>query len=169
MQVFIHGNPLLEYMADKGDIVVVDGDEDASRTNLARWLSNYAAVQDCNVTLYFEGGPGGATVSPVEHIGRTEVVTLEPGESLRQAIAGPANRAAGKERTYVVTTDPKLETALLKSDARVYEPRKFLSKARTLMRGDGENRVEEPDQKFTGVPEEEVDFWAEMFEDDKEN
>ncbi len=166
MHVYVNGNELLDSLRDQSDALIVPGDKASSRDNLARWLSNYGKAQDCEVTLVFEHDADSRTRSPYEHHGRTTVVNLQPDEEARKAIAGPANRAAAGERTYVVTSDPELEEIISGSNARVYEPRRFMSKARKVMGKDAEGGMSEPDQKYTGVPEEEVEFWAQMFEDE---
>lgn len=166
MKVYVNGNELLDYLRDQSDALIVPGDDESSRDNLARWLSNYGKAQGCEITLVFEHDPRSGTRSPYEHHGRTTVVNLQPDEEARKAIAGPANRAAADERTYVVTSDPELEEIISGSNARVYEPRRFMSKARKVMGKDDEGGMSEPDQKYTGVPEEEVEFWAQMFEDE---
>ncbi len=164
MKVYVDGRGLLEAFRGRGADVIVEGDRTKSRLNLVRWLARYAESHDCEVELVFEAELGGGVLPPVEHHGRVRVVNLDPGEEALHEIAGPANRAARKERVFVVTADPRLISALERGRARAFEPERFLSRARTLMRGEEDDEeFEEPDEKFSGLSDEEVGFWLKFF------
>lgn len=168
MKVYVDGNSVLDYLAAKGDPAFAGGQSEKDRQELARWLARYARVQGCEVVLVFDENPFGRTLPPFEHYGKTKVINTPPGESARAEIAGPANSDAESERTYVVTDDGKLRRGVENGGARVYSPGKFFAKARTLMRGDGKTATEEPDEKYTGVSEEEVDFWLQIYGEDED-
>lgn len=168
MIVFVDGNDLVEAFREVDPKVIVPGDPERSRENVARWLSRYAEHQDCDVELVFGEFDPGEVLPPVEQHGRVRVRNLEPDEEVRSEMAGPANRAAEGDRVYVVTEDPRLSDAVSAGDARVFSPRKFISRARRVMGAEGKERYEEPDEKYTGLGEDQVDFWMEFFGEDKE-
>jgi predicted RNA-binding protein with PIN domain len=166
MKVFVDGDDLLEVFREVDPQILVPGDEEKSRTNVARWLARYAEFQDCDVELVYEEIEPGKVLPPVEQHGRVRVRNLQPDEEVLHEIAGAANRAAERERVYVVTEDPRLSDAVSGGAARVYAPRRFIGRARTVMGTESKERYDEPDEKYTGVGEEEVDFWMEFFDED---
>ncbi len=95
-----------------------------------------------------------------------EVIHLPSGEDAYPEIAGSANRSAMRERTFVVTEDPRLMNALQRGRAGVWSPARFVVRARRTMGKDDEQLAREPDRKFTGLSEDEVDFWVQFFEEE---
>ena len=166
MKLYVDGNDLLEALAAQDSDIVVVGDRAKSRLNLARWLWRYAQHQDCDVVLVFEGEPDGRTLAPSERHGRVRVVNLEPGAAAMHEIAGPANRAARDDRVFVVTSDARLAEAMRRGRARVLEPLAFIRRARKLMRGAETDNLDEPDAKFSGLSDEEVEHWMRLFSED---
>lgn len=167
MIVYVDGNDLLDAFRDKGSDVFVSDDRTKSRLNLARWLARYAERQECDVELVFDATALGEVLPPVTHHGRVRVANLETGAEARHAIAGPANRAAQGGRVYVVTSDPRLAQSLSHGNARVFDAGQFLARVRTVLRGGDEEGLDEPDEKFSGLSEEEVGFWARYFDGDE--
>ena len=167
MIVYVDGNDLLDAFRDTGSDVFVPHDRTKGRLNLARWLARYAERQECDVELVFDATAIGEVLPPVAHHGRVRVVNLEPGAESRHAIAGPANRAAQNGRVYVVTSDPRLAQSLSHGNARVFDAEHFLSRVRRVMRGGDKEGLDEPDEKFSGLSEEEVGFWARYFGEDE--
>lgn len=166
MKVYVDGTSFMNHLEAQGDTMAAGGGSEKDRQELARWFARYAEHQDCDVILVFDENPFGRTLPKHERYGKTKVINTPPGENARAEIAGPANRDAESERVYVVTDDGRLYSAVQNSPVRAYSPGKFLSKARTLMRGKDELQTEEPDEKYTGVSEDEVDFWLEMYKDE---
>jgi len=164
MKLYVDGNDLLDVFRERGGDIYVEGDRAKSRLNLARWLARYAEHQGCEVELVFDENPVGEVLPPVERHGRVRVANLEPRADALHAIAGPANRAAVEERVLVVTADPRLARALAHGNARLLEPERFVTRARTAMRGGAERSgLDEPDEKFSGLSDEEVGFWRQFF------
>jgi len=163
MKVYADGNHLLDALAGEGSEIGVRGDRDKSRANLAQWLALYAQRQDCDVTLVFDQNPVGEALPPIARCGRVRVVNLEPGGECLHEIAGPANRAARDERVFVVTADWRLAKAMRGGRVRLLDPAGFLARARRMMgRADDAPRGE-PDGKFSGLPEQDVDYWMRFF------
>lgn len=168
MKVYVDGNSLMDYLAARGDPMAAGGGSERDRQELARWFARYAEHQECQVILVFDENLFGKTLPKFEHYTRTKVINTPPGETARGEIASPANLDSESERVYVVTDDAKLYSAVQNSEVRAYSPAKFMSKARTLMRGKDDLKTEEPDEKYTGVSDDEVDFWLEMYKDGDE-
>ena len=169
MKVYVDGSSFMNHLEEKGDPMAAGGGAERDRQELARWFARYAEHQGCDVILVFDENLFGKTLPKYEHYGKTKVINTPPGETARAEIAGPANQEAESERVYVVTDDGRLYSAVQNSEVRAYSPAKFLSKARTLLRGKDELQTEEPDEKYTGVSEDEVDFWLEMYKDEGED
>jgi len=163
MKLYVDGNALLAAMAASKHEAVVRGRPGRSRHNVQLWLQRYAATSDCDVIVVFHHGID-RVVSPAERHGRVKVVNVVEEDEVRQEIAGPANRSAVDERTRVVTDDARLRSALEHGKAVALSAQEFLGKARALLRGSDDEWHGEPDSKFTGVPEEEVETWLKFFE-----
>ncbi len=163
MRVYVHGNDLLDYFTEKQDPVVVDSDDWTSRQNVKRWLAHYCASQDCEGVLVWDGTPPGDVRTPSEQFGRVRVTNLPYGESAFAEISGPANRTAVQERTFVVTADHRLIEALRGGRAAVFTPAQFVARARRMVGKTDEKLAKEPDEKFTGLTSDEVEFWLGFF------
>ncbi len=164
MRVYVQGTALLAYMARKQNWSLSE-DPAASRTAVRRWLSRYAEAHDCYVVLVWGQNASAEVLPRTEAFGRLKVVNLPFGDDVTAEIAGPANRAALAERVCVVTDDPKLRDALGPGRAAVQTPAGFLQRARAVMGADGEDDALEPDEKFSGPSEDEVDFWLNFFDE----
>ncbi len=165
MIVYVDGKDLVEFLAHRDDSPVVPGDPVKSRLSVAGWLARYAECQDCDIVLVFDENPVGEILPPFERHGRVRVVNLEPGAEALHEIAGPANREAVRDRVFVVTADPRLARALEHGRARVVEPGAFFRRTRTVMRRSGAEGGEEADEKFSGLSEDQVDYWMRFFGD----
>jgi len=164
MKLYVDGDDMLEAFRAAGGGVSVEGDAARSRLNLARWLARYAEHQGCDVDLVFGGGDPGEVLPPMERHGRVRVSNLGPGQQVWHEIAGLANRTAQSERVFVVTADPRLAQALGGGKARAVEPRRFLQRIRAVLRGGRRAEgFDEPDEKFSGLSDEEVGFWLDFF------
>lgn len=167
MVIYVDGTDLLEHLAGRSDPIVVDGDHYKSRDNLARWMARYCEARDCDAVLVFDGQQSGEALPPTERAGRVTVVNAPYGVEARSEIAGPANRRAVEERTFVVTADRRLAQALERGRAGVLQPAEFIGRARKMMRKGDEALSREADEKFTGLTDQEVDFWLEYFGEDE--
>ncbi|MGD2175893.1 MAG: NYN domain-containing protein [Candidatus Brocadiaceae bacterium] len=163
MKVYVDGNDLCAYFVESDDAMVVDDDRLKTRDNLRRWLARYAQLHECDVVLVWDEAPADQVLPPTERFGRVKVVNLPFGEEARAEIAGPANRTAVEERTFVVTEDPRLIDALRRGRATVQGPARFVARARKKMGKADEELAREPDEKFTGLSEDDVDFWLDFF------
>jgi len=92
------------------------------------------------------------------------VLNLDRGKEARHEIAGPANRAAQAGETLVVSADPKLATALQKGRAKFMTAADFVARTKLQIRGDEKSNYDEPDEKFSGLSEREVDGWVGFFQ-----
>jgi len=167
MKVFVDGNALLAYFEEEQDPLLVADKPYESRQNVRRWLARYAELQECDVVLVWEETDPDQVLPPTESFGRVKAVNLPYGEKAVPEIAGPANRNAVKERTFVVTDDYRLANAVRLGKATLQDPDRFVRGARRRMGKSDEELATEPDQKFTGLSEGEVNFWLDFF-DEKE-
>ena len=163
MRLYVDGNDLLAYFAEQEDPFLIKADPMKSREELARWLARYCEAAECDALLVFDDNQPEEVLPPTERVGRTTVVNTPYGVEARTEIAGPANRAAAEERTLVVTSDVRLMQVLERGRARVVDPGRFVARARGMMRKGDEGSSSEPDEKFTGLTDEDVGFWLEYF------
>jgi hypothetical protein len=164
--IYVHGNDLLDHFADEDDPLVVPGNREETRRNLAHWLSRYCELREAEGVIVFGGHGPNEVLPPTETYGAAKVVNLPYGAEVRTEVAGPANREANDRRVFVVTEDHRLIEALRHGKARVQTPAQFVRKARRSMGSEQEAVPGEPEQKFTGPSDGEVDFWMQYFEDE---
>jgi hypothetical protein len=81
-------------------------------------------------------------------------------------LAMRANREPPERRPLVVTEDPRAIDAVARGAARAVTPSQFVASARAGMRQRDEMVPDEPDEKFTGLTDGEVDFWMQYFGED---
>ncbi len=166
MIIFADGSDLLEYLAETSDPMIAADDRDMSRQNLARWMARHCQARDCDAVVVFDDQRPNEVLPPTEYFGRAVVINVPHGGNAFTEIAGPANRRAVEEKTLVVTGEPRLIEALRRGKATVQRPAEFMRSARKLMRVDDEDSAHEPDEKYTGLTDQEVDFWVEYFSDE---
>ena len=166
MKVYVHGNAMMKYLARRDPPMLTGRGDDVDRDILVRWLARYAERRDCDVTLVFDRIPPSQVLPRIQHHGRITIVNVAPGKGARDEIAGPANRDAQNEPTYVVTDDFKLSGSLRKGAAEVWRPHEFFEKASALMAGEEDRTLDEPDGKYSGLSDREVDYWARFFEEE---
>ena len=163
MIVYVDGNSLLECLAAEDNPLVVEGDRDRTRRNLTHWLARYCESRDCRGVVVFDGTRQGEVLSPVERRGPIKVLTTPHGVSAASEIVGPANRAAHNEPVLVVTSDMRAAADVSLGKAEALSPAEFVARARRGMRSGDEAVPDEPDAKFTGLDEGDVDFWLHYF------
>jgi predicted RNA-binding protein with PIN domain len=167
MKLFVDGNDLIEAFRESRDALWVPGNPETTRANVARWLARYAERYECDVLCLFDEIPVEHVLPPTEHHGRVRVLNLDHGKEARHEIAGPANRAAQTEETLVVSADVRLATALQKGQAKFVSAADFVARTKTQIRGDDKSNYDEPDEKFSGLSDREVDGWMGFFRDKK--
>ena len=165
MIVYVDGADLLTHLAKQDDPLVVEGELDRTHDNLARWLGRYCEMSGCRAVLVFDDAPAADVRTPTEHRADVRVVNLPHGVEALSEIGGPANRSAVEERTFVVTDDHRLRDALARGRATVLSPAQFVARARRSMGHRDEMKPDEPDEKFTGLRDDEVEFWMGYFGD----
>jgi len=163
MKVYIDGNDLMEFFAEEEGEIVVFGDPDGSRENLARWLARYCEHADCDGVLVFDDIPPTHVLPRTQQYSRVTVVNLPYGAEAWKEIAGPANRDAVEDRTWVVTSDRRLTEAMQHGRARLADPEHFVARVRRSIRREGDVLGDEPDAKFSGLTDDEVGFWLQYF------
>lgn len=166
MKLYIDGPALLEYFVEnEPDSALVGDDPDQNRDNLRRWVARYCGQAGCEAVVVWDDLEPNEVRPPTQRFGPVRVVNLPFGEDVFHEIAGPANRDAVEEdRVFVVTDDRRLAGALERGDARVQEPEMFVRRVRRATRKSDEAGTDEPDEKYTGLSEDEVDFWMEYFD-----
>ena len=167
MKLFVDGNGLIDGFRRLSDPIVKPRDEMDRRLNIARWLARYAELCDCDVICVFDGNPVGRILPPTERHGRVRVVNLEPDVEALPHLAGPANRAAKDEETFVVSDDYRFKSILAHGKAKLAPVADFLAQAKTRMRGEDKQAYDEPDEKFSGLARHEVDAWVNFFKNKK--
>jgi predicted RNA-binding protein with PIN domain len=163
MLIYVDGTDLLEHLTGRKDRLVDPRNRDRSRENLARWLGRYCKHQGFRAALVFDGAAPGEVLSPVEHRYGLRVVNAPAGRDARTEVAGAANRSAEQEPTLVVTDDRRLMDDLARGKAKVVTCGRFVARVRKSIRAGDETLPDEPDEKFTGLTEDEVDFWLREF------
>lgn len=165
MKIFIDG---MSFMRGAREVApeLVDADApEETRSNVARWCARYAEMQDCDVKLVFAANVSDEILPPVEEYGRVTVRNLTENERMSREICGPANRESSSNQVFVVTDEPRFERAVRGGEARLLTPQEFIERARRIMGKEQKARYEEPDEKYSGVSDEEVDFWMDYFGD----
>jgi len=165
MRIFVDGNDLARAMADEESERLSRPAGMPGRDEVARWAARYADVRGCDVDLIFDQPPPGGVLPRTERVGRVRLAHLPEGEEALREIAGPANRAAESDRVFVVTDDPRLAGALAHGKARVVGAADFLERVRRSLRGEAEDGLDEPDEKYSGLTEDEVEYWLRLFEE----
>ena len=168
MKLYVYGPDLLGYFAEheRHSAVARDGQERA-RENVVSWMARYCEVRGCEGWVYFDDAQPGEMRDPRQHVGPVYAVNLPYGEKAWTEMAAQANRAAAQERTVVVTDDVRLVRALTRGGATVAGAEEFVARARKSMRPEQEALADEPDEKFTGLSEGEVNFWLDFFDGDQ--
>lgn len=167
MIIYVDGTDLLGCLTERGDPLVARGSRDRSRQNITRWLVRYCEGRGCRAIFVFDGTEPDEVLSPIEQHGPVKVLSLPHGREAPAEIAGPANRSAQQERTLVVTDDVRLARDLEGGKARVLSCAGFVARVRRDVRAGDESLPGEPDEKFTGLSDEEVDFWLGEFGDQR--
>ena len=166
MRIYMDGTDMLEHLTAAGDPIAAGHDRDAGCLRLARWLGRYCEHRDCDAVLVFDGVAPGERLTPRQRVGRVTVINTPCGIEARAEIAGPANRSAGREPTLVVTGDYGIVGAMGRSDARVRGPKDFMTEARRHMGRQDDAAADEPDAKFVGLSDGDVEYWLHYFEQD---
>jgi hypothetical protein len=164
MKIYVDGNAVLRFLTEGDDPIVTAGDRAQGRKGLAHWLARYCENRDCSAILVYDGTKPGEVLPPTQRVGSVKVVNTPYGLTARSRIAGAANRNASATRTLVVTDDWQLAKSLERGKARVQTPAGFINRARKLMGKDTEALATEPDEKFSGLSDGEVDFWLGYFD-----
>lgn len=168
MKLFVDGPALLEYfVAEEEDSIVASSDPDLSRANLRRWLGRYCEARDATCVLVWDDCEPNQVRPPTQQFGRVKVVNLPYGDDAYMEISGSANRAAQKEHAEAVTDDPRIMDALSRGKATPRMPDEFVRRARRSMRPQDEELADEPDEKFGGLSEDEVEFWVQYFDEEE--
>ncbi len=166
MKLYVDGNDLLDYFTEQQDALFNLEDEATRRENLARWLARYCELSEAQGVLIFDDNAADAVLEPVQHVGDVTVKNLPYGADIVLETAGPANRDAIDDRVFVVTADHHLARAAERGRARVQAPEQFVARARRMMHKEEESSAREPDEKFTGLTDGEVEFWVDYFRDE---
>ena len=163
MIIYVDGDDLVAHFATIEDPLAT-GDARGDRQNATRWLARYCEMRGCRGVLVFANEDPADVRPPTERFAQVEVQNLTYGAKKQLVIGGAANKAAGLERTLVVTDDWRLVESLRAGRAKVLGAAQFVSQARTAMGSSDDVVPDEPDEKFTGVTDDEVGFWLDMFD-----
>jgi hypothetical protein len=168
MRLFVNGRDLLQCFAEqRDDAVFVPGRPEQGRTNLRRWVARFCEARGWDGALFFDDTAADEVRPLSERAGRVRVVNMPYAKEAWLEMAGQANRSAMREETLVVTDDIRLIRALERGKAKVVTPAQFVARAREAMGRSDEDLTEEPDEKFSGLSEEEVDVWMDFFRRDE--
>lgn len=166
MVIFIVGNDLSQALAADRSHRLSRPAPRPGRKEVAAWVARYADGRACRADVVFEHGPGDGVLPPIEHFGLVRTVNLPEGKRALHEIAGPANRAAESDRVIVVTDDTKLTEAVRRGKARALGASEFIARVRSAL-GGGENAARgEPDEKYSGLSDEDVGYWLRVFQED---
>ena len=165
MKLYVNGRDLLDHFRqERGDAVFVHGNAEQSRTNLRRWVARLCEARGWDGVVFFDDTGAGEIRPLSERAGRVRVVNMPYAREAWLEMAGQANRSAMDEETLVVTADGRLVRALERGRAKVMAPAQFVAQAREAVGRSDEDLTVEPDEKFSGLSEEEVDVWLDYFQ-----
>ncbi len=165
--IYVHGPELLSWFEAAGDELAAPREPARLRENLTRWLGRYCELKDCDGVVVYAACDPMEVLPPTERFGRATAVNIPfGGAPLWRELAMRANREPPDRRPIVVTEDPRLTQAVARGPAKVLRPGRFVASARAGMRRRDEMVAGEPDEKFTGLTDGEVDFWVQYFEDE---
>jgi predicted RNA-binding protein with PIN domain len=168
MKIYVDGNELLAWLDEHGESIIVPNSRDKTRQNLARWLARFCRARDADAVVVFEGQKPNEKIPRRREVGRVTVLTPPYEVEARKEIAAPANRdARSGERVVVVTDDWRLAEAFEHGEVRVQSCETFVGRVRHFLGKDTKSLSTEPDAKFSGVVDDEVDYWMDFFEFDE--
>jgi predicted RNA-binding protein with PIN domain len=167
MKVYVDGNDLVEYFREnEPDTPQAIADREAAQDNVANWLARYARARDCDVVLVFDETRADDYLPYRDQVGGVTLLRAAYGVGAVREIAGPANQQAAEQDVTVVTDDIRLKQAVAHGGASAQGCASFVAQVRRLMGKDAEQAVVEPDEKFSGLSESEVDQWIRFFEEE---
>jgi predicted RNA-binding protein with PIN domain len=140
------------------------GECERLRTELLERLERYGELTGEDITVVFDGGPGGAHLARHQWFGGLEVIFSDPDSDADEEIKRLVRESTGARDLRIVTDDRELSQYVRRFRARVSAPGELLGKMeRAEKRGDERSDEADPACKFTGPAPHEVDDWVEIF------
>ena len=142
------------------------GECERLRTDLLERLERYRTRTGEEITVVFDGGPGGAHLARLQHFGGLTVIFSDPKSDADEEIKRLVRESSGAREIRVVTDDRSIAAHVRRFRAKVVGTEDLLRRMeRTEKRRGAEAEDTEPACKFSGPPGFEVDDWVEAFGD----
>jgi len=140
------------------------GECERLRTELLERLEHYRNLTGEEITVVFDGGPGGAHLARHQWFGGLEVIFSDPESDADEEIKRLVRDSTGARDLRIVTDDRELTQYVRRLGARVSSSGELLRKMeQPRKRGDALTEEADPACKFTGPAPHEVDDWVELF------
>jgi len=142
------------------------GECERLRTELLGRLEHYRTVSDEEITVVFDGGPGGAHLARLQHHGGLTVIFSDPDSDADAEIKQLVRESSGSRDLTVVTDDRSIATYVRRFKTRVWSTDDLLRRVRRVEeRGGSEEEDAEPAYKYSGPPDTDVNAWVDVFGD----
>lgn len=142
------------------------GECERLRTDLMERLERYRTLTGEEITVVFDGGPGGAHLARFQHFGGLAVIFSDPASDADTEIKHLVRESTGARELRVVTDDRSLATAVGRFRAKVSSTGDLMRKMDAVEKRRGiEAERAEPSFKFSGPASYEVDDWVDAFGD----
>ena len=140
------------------------GECERLRTELLERLERYRTLTREEITVVFDGGPGGAHLARLQHFGGLTVIFSDPDSDADAEIKRLVRESTGARELRVVTDDRTITAQVKRFRAKTSSTDDLLRKMeRAEKRSGDEAEQADPSYKFTGPADYEVDDWVAAF------
>ena len=171
----VRGNGALKLIIDGYNVIFSllnrpvkqgSGECERLRTELLERLEHYRVLRDEDITVVFDGGPGGAHLARLQHFGGLTVIFSDPGSDADSEIKRLVRESTGARDLRVITDDNSITTYVRRFRAKVSSTTDLLRRLEQAEKRDGEeDKRSEPPCKFEGPAPYEVADWVAEFGD----
>jgi len=169
------GNKALKLIIDGYNVIFAllnrpvsygSGECERLRTELLERLEHYRVLRGEDITVVFDGGPGGAHLARLQHFGGLTVIFSDPGSDADAEIKRLVRESTGARDLCVVTDDNSIAAHVRRFRAKVATTADLLRRLEQAEKREGEaGRPSEPPCKFEGPAPYEVADWVAEFGD----
>ncbi len=139
------------------------------RVMLMRLLVDYAERSDDRITVVFDGLPAdGRQVAELGARAGIEVVFSGTESDADTQIAKMLEFSTGARDALVVSSDREVRAAAARFHAKSCSSDEFMNHVRQALAEPAPKAEAEPDIKYTGVPDSDINVWMRIFGFDKD-